>query len=742
MPLWDYVASGKMVRKGAGSPMPPSLVRFGLFELNTGSRKLHKQGRRVRIQDQPFRILEILLEQPGELVTRDELKKRVWPSDVHVDFELGLNGAIKRLRLALDDSADNPIFIETVPKQGYRFLAPVQRLAAPVEPAKQSAINGLESAGVNESSGRTGQDTASENTHKHSVNRRNSSRAIQIVTAIILLAALLVAGDLLRPVTPPLRVTRIVKLTNSGRAWFQGNLLTDGPRLYYNESIFGAGNQLRQVLLNGNEDTQVSGISPDAIIKGISPDGTTFLGTSRIDNREGLPSALWVEPVIGGPARRLGNINTDEAAWSPSGDLLVYGNENQLLVASRDGTGQRLLATAPGKILYPRWSPDGERIRYTVDGAQSELTIWEVGADGSKLHRLDFHWPGTPGEGFGAWTADGKFYVFASRREGITNLWAIEEKTDWLHRARSEPVQLTAGPINYSRPLPSRDGARLFALGTQVAGELLRYDASRKEFAKFSGGLSADHVDFTRDGKWMTYITFPEGSLWRARGDASEQLQLTFPPQRALNPRWSPNGKRILFVSRRPGELPKIYTISMDGGNAEPVVSESHAQTSASWSPKGDVIYYGRDPYGEGQDLSLYRVDLQTHRTEKIPGTDNLFSPICSPDGRFLASQSTVGDHLLVLIDLQKGTQSVLSKVKVDYPAWSSDSQYLYYNTFASDAPALYRMHVPDGSVEKLMDLPFQTTGVYGLWSGLTPDGFPLLFRSHEQTDVYSLGIR
>jgi Tol biopolymer transport system component len=301
---------------------------------------------------------------------------------------------------------------------------------------------------------------------------------------------------------------------------------------------------------------------------------------------------------------------------------------------------------------------------------------------------------------------------------------------------------LTAGPISYSRPLPSRDGAKIFALGTVTSGELQRYDQSRKEFVQFAAGLPADHADFSRDGAWMAYVTFPEGTLWRARTDGTEPLQLTFPPHRVTNPRWSPDGKRILFVMREPGELPKICTISFDGGNAEPVVSEAHAQTSATWSSDGNSIFFGRDPYGENQDMSIYRADLRSKRAEKIPGTDDLFAPILSPDGRYLAVQSTAGDHFLTLIDLPSGKRMPITKSKVDHPAWSADSQFLYCNTFTSDNPMIIRIHVPDGKVEKVVDLPFKITGVYGFWSGLTPDGSVLLFRSHEQTDVYALGLR
>jgi Tol biopolymer transport system component/DNA-binding winged helix-turn-helix (wHTH) protein len=689
----------------------------------------------VRLQAQPLQILEILLDHPGELVTRKQLTDKLWSSDVHVDFEIGLNGAVKRLRLALDDSSANPIFIETVPRQGYRFLAPVHSTLAPLDPTAENSANAQPFLEAIER-------RRPLTSHSTSPQMARPSRLLQFSIATIVVVVVLIAAYLLRPLTPALRVTHIAKLSNTGQAWPQENLLSDGPRLYYTSVNFGKGVQLRQILLNGNEDTPVTGLTPDSIIKNLSPDGTTLLTISQTELKSGHPSPLWVEPVIGGPSRRFGNFLTVDAAWSPDGSTLAYVLNHELHFVARDGSGERIIAKAPGSIVYPRWSPDGQRVRYSVSGAQSELTIWEVAADGTDPHPLDFHWPGISMEGFGEWTKDGRFYIFTSRRDGVSNLWSVEEETDWLHRRRHEPIQLTAGPINYSRPLPSRDGSRIFALGTQIAGELLRFDAAKKAFASFLSGLSADQVDFTRDGKWMTYVAYPEGTLWRARTDGTQQLQLTFAPLRITNPHWSPDSKRILFVSRPAGQLPKLNTISVDGGNAEPIAAEAHAQTSASWSTDGNFIYYGRDPYGENQDISLYRVDVRTGRTEKIPGAENLFAPTCSPDGRYLAAQSTSGDNHLILIDLQTNKRSVISPTKVDYPAWSADSQFIYVNSFVLDQPAIFRLHVPDGKIEKVTDLSFPTTGVYGNWSGLAPDGSPLLFRSHVQTDVYSLALR
>src|ERR1039458_9437167 len=100
-------------------------VRAGLFEVDLGSREVHKSGRKVGLQEQPFRVLAMLLERPGEVITREELQARVWPADTFVSFDEGINTAIRKLRIAFDDSADNPRFIETIPRRGYRFVAPV-----------------------------------------------------------------------------------------------------------------------------------------------------------------------------------------------------------------------------------------------------------------------------------------------------------------------------------------------------------------------------------------------------------------------------------------------------------------------------------------------------------------------------------------------------------------------------------------------------------------------------------------
>jgi Tol biopolymer transport system component/DNA-binding winged helix-turn-helix (wHTH) protein len=720
--------------------MPPQLIRFGLFELHPARRHLHKQGRRIRIQEQPLRVLEILLEEPGKLVTRQELKNRLWPADVYVDFELGLNGAMKRLRLALDDSADNPIFIETVPKSGYRFLAPVEKIPDASDIDSSSGV-----ASSTEYSPLGGSQPPAATTpppHRPAPSAYSLPRsATRIGVASVLVIILSIAAYLLRPLTPPLQITRVTNLTRSGVARLQENILSDGARIYYHVNDPVQGVHLRQILLNGGEDVPVEGIPADSLVRDLSPDHTTFLGVSIEALRQSRPSPLYAFPVVGGASRRLGNYESNDAAWSPDGNLVAFGRDSKLFIGTADGSGARSIASVPGDVYRPHWSPDGARVRFTVVNPKGETALWEARVDGTAAHALDFHWPGPPMEGYGQWSPDARYYFFTSARDGISNLWVLEERADSLHRLRLDPVRLTAGPISYVRPLPSSDGSKIFALGTESAGELLRYDPARHDFVQYLKGIGADQLNFSHDAAWIAYISYPDGTLWRMHSDGTQRLQLTQPSLHALNPRWSPDGKRILFVARVTGQLPKLFTISVDGGNLEPVLNEAHAQSSPTWSAAGDAIFFGRDPDGENQDLFLYRVDLKTGRAERLEGSNELYAPMSSPDGNTLTAQSASTSHELVLFDLRTHQRRVLSNRRADYPDWSSDSQYVYFNTLMYQQPGLYRVRAADSKIEKIADVPFLSAGSYGFWSGLAPDGSFLVLRSHVQTDVYSLSL-
>src|SRR5262249_23629874 len=158
------------------------------------------------------------------------------------------------------------------------------------------------------------------------------------------------------------------------------------------------------------------------------------------------------------------------------------------------------------------------------------------------------------------------------------------------------------------------------------------------------------------------------------------------------------------------------YTISLDGGSPELLVAESHAQTGANWSPDGNLIFYSRDPNGENQDIALYRVDLRTRRVERILGTEGLYGARWSPYGRQLAAQSTSADHYLVLFDVASQRKTVLSKRKADYPVWSADSRYIFFNSLMTREPAIFRVRVTDGREEKVADVSFSATGTYGSW--------------------------
>jgi DNA-binding winged helix-turn-helix (wHTH) protein/Tol biopolymer transport system component len=691
-------------------------LRFDVYEIDARAGELRKHGYRVPLEDRPFRALLILLQQAPEVVTREELQKQLWPADVFIDFDHGLNKAIGKVRRALNDSAEKPRFVETVGRRGYRFIASL------------APMDGPESGIAVETTSNQGRETP----------RRGGGQALLWAGSAAI--AVLLLAFLFRPATPKPQIVRISQLTNSGEAWYLEPMATDGPRLYYqglsqslstNESAENW--RVRQVLLNGNEEAVIPGTSNRIFsfrIRGLSSDDTQFLALSRVG--AGEPWMAVTLPVVGGVPRRLGSLVADDIASSHDGGALAYTRGRQLFLSNPDGTGSRLLATAPGDISDVSWSPDDRRLAFTVTTEQQSL--WEVAADGRNLHERSLNWPGKAMECCGAWTPDGRYFVFRSRRGEASNLWAAEEKSIWWSRGNRDPVQLTFGPMNFYQPLPSRNGKTIFAIGTLPSGELVRYRAKQRDFVPFARGLSADHLEFTRDGQWIAYVTVPERSLWRARSDGSEPFQLTFPPlQVDSRPHWSSDGKRIAFAAKRPGELMRLYTISASDGNPDPLPPEAHSQATPDWMPGESSLVYGSVPgVDDPSVIALYRIDLRTRRSEKIPGTDGLYNPLWSPDGRQLAAIDAATERLF-LVDPTTGKRTQLSQPAV-YPVWSADSQYLYF----AAPDGILRVHIPDGHEEKLLEVAFRPASAS---FGLSPDGSPIILREHGHYNIYALSL-
>ena len=311
-------------------------IQFGIFEADLKTGELRRNGVRVRLQSQPFKLLTVLLDHAGEVVSRETLQREIWGEETTVDFDHSLGIAVNKLREALGDAAENPRFVETLARRGYRFLAPVktigpEKTAQPVEVVTEAS--------------------------KAKFHWRwwlpGGLAAVCVVLAV--------AFMLREPDRKPYRIAQITfsghVLTNDMDVESFASTASDGTRLYF--SHMENGTPSFAVALVGNGETSRLRL-PAQIgaphIGGLSPDGTKLVMQGHLQNEPEQP--LWIVPTLGGDARRVPNVLAHDATWMPDGEHLLVASGNDLTIVGSDGSDPRHFATTLGLAFWLRWSPD------------------------------------------------------------------------------------------------------------------------------------------------------------------------------------------------------------------------------------------------------------------------------------------------------------------------------------------------------------------------------------------------
>jgi DNA-binding winged helix-turn-helix (wHTH) protein len=450
-------------------------IQFGTFEADLRAGELRRSGIRVRLQSQPFKLLAILVEHPGEIVARETLRAELWGADTVVNFDHCLGIAINKLRDALGDSADNPRFVETLAKRGYRFIAPIRHIGvqsvseAPAIEAPAVSLNPLRTFWPWTTAG--------------------------LGVICLFFAAVLILRS------PDRTPYRIAQVTFSGHVLANdldvegfSSSASDGTRVYFSHLENGTPSLAVALAANGEISRfQLPSEIGLPLIGSISPDGSKLVVRSHLQAEP--EQHLWIVPTLGGDAWRVPKVQAHDATWMPDGQRLLVASGSDLMIVDADGSDARKLLTTAGLAFWPRWSPDGRRLRFTLRRPKHQTAeLWEVNADGSNAHPLFPGWTQPASECCGSWTPDGRDFVFQSNHSGHSEIWVRREQPWYL--ADRQPHQLTNGPLEYEAPSTAPGGDRVYFVGVSARYELLRAVPRSTTFTALDQNLNIAATDY------------------------------------------------------------------------------------------------------------------------------------------------------------------------------------------------------------------------------------------------------
>lgn len=685
----------------------------------------------------------ILIRERGNLVTREVLRHEIWSDDTFVDFEAGLNAVVKRLREVLGDSAASPIFIETLPRRGYRFIAPVEIIetVAGREEATPEPMIAMEAV--------DGPTSVDRDREKRVVERtRGRRRTLAIVGASVVIAVTL-AGLSSRHApgktrTPAFEPT-MTRLTNLGSV-IRASLSPDGKDIVYARSD---GIQQSVWLRRGDDPDGVRLVGPldgDFLSLAFGPAGTIYytvfspdrtnIGLYRVSAKGEAPEAVL---DASGPIA----FSPDQSRYARIYNLSSTTRESQVILtnATTDAALTLTVRRTPESfvMLKPAWSPDGTRLALFAasDGRPGTHDLVSIDVSTGAIQRIaELKLAQVEGA---IWLPDGGALIVSGRevRASPQRLWSVRIGSGTVH-------PLTSDVSDYSLVGITPDGSRVLAVRLENTRSLWAADVGAPEratrLAADAGSMHGyDEIGWAPDGQILyTLAESGNADVWSLDPTSGRRQRLTVDQGDDFHPAVSPDGRTVVFGSNRSGTS-GLWSMSRDGSNVTRLTTGGDSRPS--FSPDGEWVAFQRSGV-ETTPWMVWRVWLRTKKVERV-GSPSTIRPAVSPDGRFVAHYWMTSERWLVAVTpAEGGVATAIFPVGPTHRErtlrWSADGQALAFIDTLGGAANIWTQRLDRSPAQKLTNFSDGTIATFD-WSR---DGSKLAWmRVHEVRDIVAITL-
>ena len=688
------------------------------------------------IQEQPLQVLRLLLEAEGKVVTREQLCAALWPENTFVDFEHGVNTAVKKLRQALEDSAESPKFVETLPKVGYRFIVPVEWVA---DASGKSAPPRLVSIGPPRPQP-VPPFAASEE-----VPRAPHWRWRFALLAIVLLLLAGMGGYLLRarPQIQPDKLT-IVPFTTFPGFEIGPSFSPDGNQIVFAWFGYEKEYQFNLYIKQVGQERVVQLTHHPATFLGSawSPDSRVIAFMRYVDGDPGASGIYLISP-LGGAERKLtditrfGSWQPIAVSWSADGKWLAFPKSSSAKKANSspehfsihlvnvETTEERILPDPSRDCVnmwQPAFSPDGKYLASVCELTEGVAKIYVQTPDGKQAREMADAWSS---EGFSglAWAADSQSLLYSPDH----HLWRVSlaggkpEKLLFAQDVESVAVARTGNRLAYAQVRHVNNIWRL-----ELSSEAIPAGPATKLISS-SRGDGGSRI--SPDGRYIAFQSWRSGSpeVWMCDRDASNPVQLTFfgGPQIGA-PSWSPDSRRIVFDLRSSGNT-ELYIVNVDGGPPKRFPAGTANASNPFWSADGHWIYFNTE-----RPDSIWKAPVEGGAAVRLTGEGESHLPQESVDGtRVFFYKDESGQGQAWSASVNGGDEHPVPGIPADV-SWVPARDGIYFIDGSPRHYSLNHFDLVTQHVNMIADLP----SLFAIWwPTISPDGHTFLFSGIEHSE-------